>query len=120
MSRRPVKLAFLSLVAVLGISSLYASQAEAKHKKLVTATRIASASSGSHRFFVPPPPPYVPSLLPELQYSRAYSTSRGKVVDKETTDTNPYGKYIYNRSGGSSPKPIQQNKYVTNWSYIKT
>lgn len=44
-------------------------------------------------FLVPPPPPYVPTLLPELTYSRYYGHS-------------PYGK-------SNSPRLFKPNKYLT-------
>ena len=62
----------------------------------IQTTRSHIVHNSKRMFLVPPPPPYVPTLLPELTYSRYYGHS-------------PYG----NSHISTSPRLFKPNKYVT-------
>jgi len=73
----------------------------ATHNKSTGQSHRSSTHSRYYRhakgtFLVPPPPPYVPTLLPELTYSRYYGHS-------------PYG----SSNTSTSPRLFKPNKYLT-------
>ncbi len=90
------------LAVVFILIALIAPRASATaHGKNTNHSHRSSTHSRSYRnskgaFLVPPPPPYVPTLLPELTYSRYYGHS-------------PYG----SSNTSASPKLFKPNKYLT-------
>jgi hypothetical protein len=97
MSRLLIVFSMAFLVLMLIAPMAFAST----QKKSAARPHTQSARGRSHHnvrrlVLIPPPPPYVPSLLPELTYSRYYGRS-------------PYN----NSRAGNSPRLFKPNKYLT-------
>jgi hypothetical protein len=80
---------FLSLL--LAQMSLAAAPSKGATRAHTQSIRNHLLHNGRRLFLVPPPPPYVPSLLPELTYSRYYGYSHAS----------------------NSPRLFKPNKYLT-------